>query len=137
MIGIIPKFAQFLKDSVDNLRSGISKNSLMFLNEFFQGDHCSHGDEKSEAVSCVIETVMPSVLIKTNYEKVFISKEAKAVMTGSIKKCSHVELLNVLLHCPQHKILALHENIYGFVGLFTQAANHEFFDLGNKSDSHK
>lgn len=33
---IVPTYAQFLVNSVDNLRSGISKNSLMLLNEFFQ-----------------------------------------------------------------------------------------------------
>ena len=28
-------FSKFIKDSVDNLRSGISKNALMFTTEFF------------------------------------------------------------------------------------------------------
>jgi len=47
----------------------------------------------------LLETVMPSVLIKTNYEKVFISKEAKDVMTNALNKCFNVELLHVLLTC--------------------------------------
>jgi len=74
---MLPTFSQFFKDSVENLRSGISKSSLMFLNEFFKADHCHHGDTSGDAVTGLIEKVMPSVLIKTNYEKVFISREAK------------------------------------------------------------
>ena len=31
----LDQYLSFLKDSVENLRSGISKNSLMLLNEFF------------------------------------------------------------------------------------------------------
>ena len=31
------QYEPFIKESVDNLRSGISKNSLMFVHEFFKG----------------------------------------------------------------------------------------------------
>lgn len=109
----------------------------MFLNEFFQSDHCHHGDNSSEAVTRLVENVLHSVIMKTNYEKVFVSKEAKAIMTVAISKCSHVELLDVILDFPKHKILPLLETIYGFIGLFIKSANKEFFNLKSVSDVHK
>ena len=34
----LQSFTKFLKDSVDNLRSGISKNALMFTTEFLSNE---------------------------------------------------------------------------------------------------
>lgn len=120
-VAAVPAYAVFLVDSVDNLRSGISKLSLMLLNEFFQGN-LEAGPELDAALLCLIEKVMPSVLLKTNYEKVFIQKEAKEVMTQALQKCQHKELLKVLLDCQHNKQQALLENIAGFIGGFINSS---------------
>ena len=105
MIGFVAKYATFLRESVDNLRSGICKNSLIFLNELLSGEAMPAA--QTDELTLVLKEVMPSVLIKTNYEKVFISKPAKEVMSQTIAKCPYTELLRILMNCPSNKILAL------------------------------
>jgi hypothetical protein len=125
-VAAVPTYTEFLVCSVDNLRSGISKLSLMLLNEFFQGNHEASA-ELDAALLCLIEKVMPSVLLKTNYEKVFIQKEARDVMTQALQKCQHKELLKVLLDCQHNKQTVLIENIAGFMGGFINSSKNEFF----------
>jgi hypothetical protein len=83
MLQITPYFSHFIFCSVDNLRSGISKNSLMMLNEFFKSAHTCDED-RDKAMKSLIEVVMPTVLHKTIYDLVFINKEAKEVLNNAL-----------------------------------------------------
>ena len=66
---------------MENLRSGIQKNSLIFCTEFFKSG------QNSKDVIPFVEAILPSVLFKTVYDKVFISKEAKNAVTYSLENC--------------------------------------------------
>jgi hypothetical protein len=96
----LPKFQTFLKESVENLRSGNQKNSLMFCSEFFKNVE----EGQHEKLIPFVKTVLPSVLFKTVYDKVFISKEAKSAITFALSTCSFNETLMVILDgCLQKK----------------------------------
>ena len=69
-------FSTFLRDSIDNLRSGISKDALMFTTEFFNNKELLTNPEYEEYIIRFIDVVMPSIVFKTVYEKSFIAKEA-------------------------------------------------------------
>jgi len=66
-----------------NLRSGIQKNSLMFTTEFFRNEF----NNCDTTLISFVQKVLPSVMFKTVYDKVFISKEAKNSVTASLKSC--------------------------------------------------
>ena len=98
------KLTDFIKNSVDNLRSGISKNALMLtteisLNEDAVGIDSPNAEQNNEMILVYVNTVMPSVLFKTVYDKVFISREAKSTINNSLKegKCLYREMLVVLI----------------------------------------
>jgi len=108
----------------------------MLLNEFFTMPH-EEKEDSEKALCCLIDKVLPSVLHKTNYEKAFINKEAKDVMTRALTVCQHKELLSVLLDCNHNKIQALMENIASFIGTFIQSASKAFFqDYASVSADH-
>ena len=114
-----------MKESVENLRSGNQKNSLMFCSEFFknveEGQHAK--------LIPFVETVLPSVLFKTVYDKVFISKEAKSAITFALSTCSFNETLKVILDgCLQKSNIKLQELSYGFIGVFVKNAHPQFFE---------
>ena len=69
-------FGPFLKDSIDNLRSGISKDALMLTTELFKNKDVMEDPQYREIKIKLIEIVMPSIVFKTVYEKAFIAKEA-------------------------------------------------------------
>ena len=83
-------FSKFIKDSIDNLRSGISKNALMFTTEFFGNQQ---GKKDDEQMINFIEVVAPSILFKTVYDKLFINKEAKTTITNAIEHCFYKQFL--------------------------------------------
>lgn len=98
------KLTEFIKNSVDNLRSGISKNALMLTTEISQngeavGIKSPDAEKNNENILDYINTVLPSVLFKTVYDKVFISKEAKNAINNSLGegKCLYREMLIVLI----------------------------------------
>ena len=80
-------FIQFAKDSVENLRSNISKNALMFCTELFNNQETISEIKYREQTTKFIKVIMPSLLFKTVYDKVFISKEAKSAVANAIKNC--------------------------------------------------
>ena len=59
----LSKFQMFLKESVENLRSGNQKNSLMFTTEFFS--NIDKSVSQNDTLISFVETVLPSVLFKT------------------------------------------------------------------------
>lgn len=99
MLEIALYFATFIKESVANLRSGISKNSLMLCTEFFKSSIQLQNEEERKSLVRIIETVGPAIIVKTAYEKAFIAKEAKTAMTNILKTCVFPETLRVLLTC--------------------------------------
>lgn len=81
LIAYIEHFSKFVKGQIDNLRSNLSKNSLLFLKEFSsnkrnEGDHIK--------LSVFITHVYPIALVKTIYEKNFIVLEAKTTFTNAV-----------------------------------------------------
>jgi len=94
----LSSFTHFLKNSVDNLRSGISKNALMFTTEFLGHENqLSRGVELDETMINFIDVVAPSILQKTVYDKLFIAKEAKSSINNANKHCFYKEFLTILL----------------------------------------
>ena len=98
------KLTDFIKNSVDNLRSGISKNALMLtteisLNEEALGIKSPKAQENNENILLYINTVLPIVLFKTVYDKVFIAREAKNTINNCLGdgKCLYREMLVVLI----------------------------------------
>jgi len=86
-------FTKFLKDSIENLRSGISKNALMFTTEFLG----STGNKNKEQMIKFIEEVSASILFKTVYDKLFINKEAKTSINHALNHCFYKEFLTILI----------------------------------------
>lgn len=91
-------FITFCKDSVENLRSNISKNALMFCTELFNNKEIISEIKYCEQSTKFIKTIMPSLLFKTVYDKVFISKEAKTAVGHVIKNCIFLQTLESLLN---------------------------------------
>ena len=123
----IVKFQIFIKESVENLRSGIQKNSLMFATEFFKNIEIGKNQEK---LVSFVQTVLPSVLFKTVYDKVFISKEAKTAVTHSLTTCHFKETLEVIINdgCLNKSNKKLMEDSYSFIGVFIKNADSSFFE---------
>ena len=84
--------SKFIKSSVENLRSGISKNALVFLTEFFGSVR------KKESLADFVAKILPSIMVKTGADKVFISKEAKNAMVNLVGSCHFGRTLDVLLN---------------------------------------
>lgn len=112
---------------MENLRSGIQKNSLMFATEFFKNIEIGQNTEK---LISFVETVLPSVLFKTVYDKVFISKEAKNAVTHSLHTCHFKETLGVIINdgCLNKSNKKLMEDSYPYIGIFVKNAESSFFD---------
>ena len=133
----IPSFLTFLKLSVENLRSGISKNSLMFCTEFMKNE--IHNTNLSKSTIEFIKVVQPSILFKTVYDKSFINKEAKNAIVNSLNTCLIIENLEVLLKdgtMSKLKNNSLIENSFSYLGTFIEKCKPEIFDY-EKSDEHQ
>ena len=80
----MPTYSQFFKNSVENLRSGIVKNTLMLVNEFLK--HFLNQDISSakSAITSLVSVVMPSILNKTVAKEGFINKMATNVMKNCV-----------------------------------------------------
>jgi len=82
--------SDFLQNSVNNLRSNVSKNALMCLQEFtaqFKPPEL----EKFVGEQCKV------VLLKVVYDKAFISNLAKKVISGAVTNCAYHSLIDVLV----------------------------------------
>ena len=90
-------FTPFLKASVDNLRSNISKNSLMFCNEFFSNTESLQNEKHQEQLIKFLKVALPSIFLRTVYDKVFIAKEAKNAVANCLKNCVIPEVLEIVV----------------------------------------
>lgn len=77
---------------------------------------------------------MPSVLFKTVYDKVFISKEAKNAVTYSLSNCNFKETLDVIINdgCLNKSNKKLMEDSYAFIGIFIKNADPSFFEVNQE-----
>ena len=73
----ISKYFKFIKDSIENLRSGISKNALLFMTEFFNNEEVMTNADYKETITEFVNTTMATIVFKTIYEKAFIANLAK------------------------------------------------------------
>lgn len=138
------KLTDFIKNSVDNLRSGISKNALMLTTEISMNDDAlgvksPNAEQNNQMILGYIDTVLPSVLFKTVYDKVFISKEAKNTITHSLGegKCLYKEMLLVLIEegCNnKNNNKKLQEESYNYISLFVKNVDNQFFAISDKPD---
>jgi hypothetical protein len=104
----------------------------MFATEFFK--NIEKGQNQEKLVSFV-ETVLPSVLFKTVYDKVFISKEAKNAVTFSLSTCHFKETLGVIINdgCQNKgSNKKLMEDSYVFIGIFIKNAETSFFEANKE-----
>ena len=91
----LDSFTSFLKLSVDNLRSNISKNSLMFCTEFFTNSESLQNEKYQATMIIFLKTVLPSIFHRTVYDKVFIAREAKTAVSNCLKNCVIPEVLEI------------------------------------------
>ena len=117
-------FAEFIKDSIENLRSGISKDALMLTTELFGNQNAMKDPQFQETIIRFIEITMPSIIFKTVYEKAFIAKEAQTSVQNALNTCRYDELLNILIEagCKGIKI-KLQENSYNYCSIFVKNAD--------------
>ena len=97
LVNNLSDFAKFIKESVENLRSGISKNALMFTTEFFTNSSTLAEEKYQATIISFISVAMPSIVFKTVYDKTFIAKEAKSSVTLALKACYYDEMLASLM----------------------------------------
>ena len=69
--------AQFVKDGVDNLRSNLTKCALMLVKELFGSTGLHVYQEPDQRLRSILRIALPTVLLKTVFEKQFIAIEAK------------------------------------------------------------
>lgn len=69
--------AQFVKEGVDNLRSNLTKCALMLVKEIFGSTGADVYQEPDQRLRSLLRTSLPTVLLKTVFEKQFIAIEAK------------------------------------------------------------
>jgi hypothetical protein len=86
----IESLAPLIKPLIDNLRSNLSKNALIFCKELF-------GEKRGYEMSEFIRQVLPVVLVKTVFEKNFIVIEAKIVMKLATQNCVFPSTIDVLV----------------------------------------
>ena len=91
-------FTPFMKSAVDNLRSNISKNSLMFCTEFFNNAETLQTEKYQESLIKFLEVLLPSIFLRTVYDKVFIAKEAKTAVANCLKNCVIPEALDITVN---------------------------------------
>lgn len=90
-------FAPFVKASVENLRSNISKNSLMLCTEFFNNTVPLQTEKYQPGLINFMNVVLPAIFLRTVYDKVFIAKEAKNAVTNCLTNCVIPESLEITI----------------------------------------
>ena len=73
-------FSDFMRKSVESLRSSLIKNSLTFVTELYANKQIIDEVKYHESIKAFNEVVFGAVLAKTTYDKVFIAKEAKTAV---------------------------------------------------------
>lgn len=89
----LESFSQFVKLSVENLRSNISKNSLMFCSEFLANKDLLSNEKYRSSIIQFLEIVLPALFLRTVYDKMFIAKEAKTAVANCLTNCVTPETL--------------------------------------------
>ena len=69
------------------------------LKEDAVGIKSPNAEQNNEMILAYVNTVLPSVLFKTVYDLVFVSREAKNTINNSLKegKCLYREMIIVLI----------------------------------------
>ena len=88
--------APMVKAAVENLRSNISKNALTFCKELFMNSQISNEGKYLSQMIIFTQAIIPSLLHKTQTDKVFISKEAKEAVNQCMISLPIPETLAVL-----------------------------------------
>ncbi len=95
-------FLAFICSQIENLRSNNSRNALNVVLELVQ-------DNNSKMSDTFTKTCMPLVLLKTQYDKKFISDVAKDIIRAGVSTNPSPALCEVLLESSRSKNLALAE----------------------------
>lgn len=98
-------FQSFIQLSIENLRSNISKNSLMFCNELFGNQFLLQTDKYLAQQVVFITTVLPSIFMRTADDKAFISKEAKQAVQNCLSNYIIPESLDITVKDGCHNPL--------------------------------
>lgn len=130
----VQALSSFVRDQVDSLRSNLGKCALMLVKEVFQA-----GAESAEADSRLapfVRQVLPTVILKTVFEKNFIATEAKkaceqCVVGGAQALPDTVEAF--VEGCKQVKNLALAEQAASGLSVLLKHMPAEFFSVPSES----
>lgn len=122
-------FSEFVKGQVDNLRSNLSKNALLFLKEFSSHQRMSSYD----TIGPFVKVVFPQALIKTVYEKNFIVAEAKRTIELAVQNLIMPEIIDVLVEGCQAKNIILAEYSMGYLQEVVKKMDEEYLISGNDS----
>ena len=87
---------EFLKQSIDNLRSSICKNTLTLFVELYSNDKIMKEMKFRDQLLSLVRVTLNSLLTRTTYDKVFIAKEAKKAVTCLMENAALFEVLEVL-----------------------------------------
>lgn len=90
-------FANFCKQSCENLRSNISKNGLMLSNEMFKNKETMQTEKYQESITKFLQVVLPAVFARTVYDKVFIAKEAKNAVAQCMTNFVSPDILTIII----------------------------------------
>eukprot|EP00347_Sterkiella_histriomuscorum_P000732 403374718 len=141
LVSVIEKLAKFVRSQIDNLRSNLSKNSLLFLKEFSSCKSASPSQSQQadfsndETLRSFIAQVYPVALLKTIYEKNFIVVEAKASVTNAVQNMHYPEIIEVLIEGCRSKNLVLAEYSVGYLTTLVKNMDSEFFISGQHAVS--
>lgn len=123
LVAYLDQFSKFVRSQVDNLRSNLSKNSLLFLKEFSANKQVDHAK-----ISGFIAHVYPVALIKTIYEKNFIVVEAKQTFANAVQNLLFPELIDTLVEGCRAKIITLAEHSIGYLTTLVKNFDAEYFN---------
>ncbi len=76
----------FLVECITSLRSNLSKNSLLLVQELFR-------EERDKEMAEFTDGILTSILEKTVFEKAFIAKEAKQAMKDIVNHCQYPQVV--------------------------------------------
>jgi hypothetical protein len=121
-----------VKGQIDNLRSNLIKNALLFLNEFFSVPILN--EHQVALTSSFVKAVVPAVLIKTVYEKNFIVNEAKKTLASATKNALVVpDLIEVLVDGLSNKNISIAEYSVNYLGDAIKSVDINFILAGGST----
>lgn len=95
--GLDEEIGDFIKKQIENLRSNLIKNGLLFSQELFS---VQKANPQIVPFACHI---LPAILIKTVYEKNFVVVEAKKSMEQAAANCAFPEMIQILSEGSESK----------------------------------